>query len=59
MKNRRPPTAQSEAFKAAARAIGADESEERFDAALRKVGQAKLTHPPRPKKKAEKDKPAE
>jgi hypothetical protein len=56
---------QSSAFIEAARALECDESEDRFDAALRKVGKAKLTHPPRPGKgaspsaaKSEKEKPA-
>jgi hypothetical protein len=41
---------QHERFIEAARKLGADESEARFDAALKRVGKAKLTHPPRPKK---------
>jgi hypothetical protein len=43
---------QSEKFVEAARKLGADESEQRFDDALKRVGKAKLTHPPRPKKEA-------
>jgi hypothetical protein len=46
---------QAERFVQAARKVGADESEEKFDEALKRVAKAKLTHPPRPKKKAHTD----
>jgi hypothetical protein len=36
-----PSGPQSERFKEAARELGCDESEERFDEALRKIGKAK------------------
>ena len=41
---------QIERFVQAARKLGADESEPHFDAALKRVGKAKLTHPARAKK---------
>ena len=41
---------QANKFLEAARKLGADESEHRFDEALKRVGKAKLTHPLRPKK---------
>lgn len=46
---------QRERFMAAARELGADESEEAFDRALRKVGSA----PPAPAHKADKNKSGE
>jgi hypothetical protein len=54
MRDKATPVAkkvQSEKFIEAARKLGADESEANFDRALKRVGKAKLTHPPRPKKK--------
>lgn len=47
-----PEKSQHKNFIEVARKLGADESEAHFDAALKRVGKAKLTHPPRAKKKA-------
>ncbi len=41
MKNEKPVLTQSDRFKAAARELGADESEAAFDATLRKIGERK------------------
>jgi hypothetical protein len=54
MPRKSPPKAQSERFKEAARELGVDESEERFNEALRKV--AKHKPPPDPPETGEKPK---
>jgi len=47
---KRNSTKQHDRFVEAARQLGCDESEPRFDEALKRVGKAKLTHPSRPSK---------
>jgi hypothetical protein len=56
-KSKESSLTQPERFLDDARSLGCDESEARFDAALKQIGKAKLTHPPRPAK-AKKEKPA-
>jgi len=53
-----PEKTQSQRFIEAARELGCDESEERFDAALRKVASSPPTPKPTPKGKLEAKKPA-
>lgn len=53
-----PQPAQRLKFEQAARELGCDESEDRFDAALRKVASSPPTPKPTPKGKPEAKKPA-
>jgi hypothetical protein len=56
VKQKEKNSSQHDTFADAARGLGCAESESHFDAALKKIGKAKLTHPPRPEK-AKKEKP--
>lgn len=58
MSQQRPKPSQHDAFLNAARELGCDESEERFDAALRKVASSPPTPKLTPKGKPEAKKPA-
>lgn len=58
MSQQRPKPSQHSAFLDAARELGCDKSEERFDAALRKVASSPPTPKPEPKAKPETKKPA-